>query len=165
MQHPELAGTAEFLSLDERYALATYAGLSPAAATQEAVKLTVEHFRERRSGVEGQEPRPESSGDIHEVLEQNMAMLLKAQRQALAGVPRPKKGLIKQVASWLMQDEQGQLLVDEAERQLFETRLASLPVPELVLVCDVLDPRVETYEQVIDNWRAAVERDQDTGSP
>jgi len=56
-----------------------------------------------------------------------------------------------------LQDDDGQLLVDEPVSLLLQERLTMIQPPELALLADLLDDDVDSYEKAIDRWRAAAE--------
>ena len=158
LQAPELIRTADFLSLHEQFVLAVFAHKNPEPIAQEAMRLTVEHFRDRRTSALSQENSGEPPAKVHEVLQHRLAELVKAARQASTN-SLPLEGLVTQITSHLLRDKHGKPVVEEAVYQLMQARLESIPQPELVLYTALLDSNISSLDKVIDQWRTAIEHE------
>lgn len=151
---PELIRTADFLTLDEQFMLASFAHENPGAISQEALRLTVDDFRDRRTGTPDQKAAAEPPAEILEVLRHHVGQLLDAQSQTATDT-QPREVLVAQITSVLFHDDDGQPLVDEPISLLLQERLTRIPPPELGLLADLLDHQADSYGEVVDHWRAA----------
>jgi ParB family chromosome partitioning protein len=152
---PELIRSADFLTLDEQSLLAMFAHTNPGDTAQDAIRLTVEHFRNRRTGAPSQDGSAEPPAQLQDVLQHHVDQLLKAQRQASTEF-LPAEDLVAHITSILLQDDDRHL-VDEPVSLLLQERLTMIQPPELALLADLLDDHGDSYEKAIDRWRAAAE--------